>query len=229
MTSISFAGGQQAAGFPTRSRGDRERTYRRALRHSRLVRWLRVVLIGVVVMLLLAVVVDNYLPTGGLRLPGEIGGLVIKGTKITMQEPRLTGFTTDSRPYEFTANAAQQDIMQPDIVDLQNIRAKIAMADKSTVHLWADTGVYNMKTGMLALNDNIHLVSSTGYEARLKQAAVDMNKGNVVSNTSVWVKLLDGHLDAKQLQITEKGDVLHFTDVTMIMQPNKQTAKAGRP
>jgi lipopolysaccharide export system protein LptC len=172
LTSISFASGQRVAGISARSRGDRERTYRRALRHSRHVRWMRVALIGVVVIVLLAVVADNYLPIGGLRLPGEIGKLVIKGTKITMQEPRLTGFTSDSRPYEFIADAAQQDITTPDIVDLQKIRAKIAMADKSTVHLWADTGVYNMKTDMLTLNDNIHLVSTTGYEARLRRACL---------------------------------------------------------
>lgn len=228
MTSISFAGGQQAAGFAARSRGDRERTYRRALRHSRQVYWLRYVLIGVIVTLLLAVVADNYLPVGGLRLPGEIGNMVIKGTKITMQEPRLAGYTSDSRPYEFTADTAQQDITQPDIVDLQTIKAKIEMEDKSIVHLWADTGVYNMKTEMLTLNDNIHLVSSTGYEARLKEALVDMNKGSVVSHTAVWVKLLDGDLNARQLEITDKGDVLHFADVRMIMQPGKQNAKAGQ-
>jgi lipopolysaccharide export system protein LptC len=229
LTSISFASGHRAAGFSARSRGDRERTYRRALRHSRHVRWLRIALIGVVVMVLLAVAAENYLPIGGLRLPGEVGKLVIKGTKITMQQPRLTGFTSDSRPYQFTADAAQQDITQPDIVALQKIRANIAMADKSTVHLWADTGVYNMKTDMLTLNDNIHLVSTTGYEARLKQAVVDMGKGNVVSDTPVWVKLLDGDLNAKRLEITDKGDVLRFTDVTMIMQSSKHNANVGRP
>ncbi len=55
------------------------------------------------------------------------------------------------------------------------------------------------------LNDNIHLVSSTGYEARLSQAVVDMNKGNVVSDTPVWVKLLDGDLNAKRLEIDRQG------------------------
>ena len=124
-------------------------------------------LILAVSLVVLAVGADNYWPTGGLRLPGEIGNLVIKGTKITMQQPRLTGYTSDARPYEFTADTAQQDITKPDFVELQQIHAKIAMADKSIVHLWADTGHYNMKTDMLDLKDNIHLVSSTGYEARL--------------------------------------------------------------
>jgi lipopolysaccharide export system protein LptC len=197
------------------------------MRHSRQVRWLRAGLLGVIAAVLAAVVIDNYLPVGGLRLPGEVGKLVIHGTVLIMQHPHLTGFTNDQRPYEFTADSAKQDITKPDFVDLQQIRAKIEMADKSVVHLLANTGVYNMKTEMLLLNDNIRLLSSTGYEARLSHAAVDMSKGSVVSDTPVWVKLLDGDLNAKKLQITDKGDVLHFTDVTLVLQP-KQEAKTAK-
>lgn len=228
MTTMSFANAERRASFPARTVADSGRTYRRALRHSRFVRFLRVGLIVVIAVVLVGVVVDNYLPPiGGLRLPGEVGKLVIKGTTITMQEPRLTGFTSDSRAYEFSANTAAQDITKPDLVELEKIRAKIEMADKSIVRLWSDNGVYNMKSDMLDLNSNIHVVSSTGYEARLSQATVDVNKGDVVSDTPVWVKLLDGDLNAKHLEIVEKGDVVRFTDVTMVLQPNNKDAKAG--
>ncbi|MGH6675388.1 MAG: LPS export ABC transporter periplasmic protein LptC [Xanthobacteraceae bacterium] len=186
-------------------------------------------LLGVIALVLLAVVVDNYLPIAGLRLPAGLGSVVIKGTMITMQQPHLTGFTSDERPYEFTADAAHQDITKPDFVNLQTLRAKIEMADKSIVHLWANDGIFNMKTSILDLSGNIRLVSSTGYAARLSKASVDMNEGTVVSDTPVWVKLLDGDLNAKKLQILDKGDELHFTDVTMVLQSGKQGAKAGQP
>ena len=85
---------------------------------------------------LFMVVAANYMPPiGGFRLPGEIGKLVIKGTKITMQQPRLTGYTDDSRPYEFTAKLGRQDITKPDLMDLHQIQAKIEMEDKSMVNL----------------------------------------------------------------------------------------------
>ena len=189
---------------------------------------MRATVIAAVSLVVLAVVADNYWPVGGLRLPGEIGKLVIKGTKITMQQPRLTGYTSDARPYEFTADTAQQDITQPDFVELQQIHAKIAMADKSIVHLWADHGHYNMKTDMIDLKDNIHLVSSTGYEARLSQATVNVSKGDVVSDTPVWIKLLDGDLNAKHLEIVDKGDTLRFRDVTLVLQSGKQKKAVGR-
>lgn len=228
MTSISVAGAQRGPGFAARSRGDSERAYRRALRHSRLVRVLRASLIAAVATILLAVVAEDYLPAAGLRLPVEIAQLIIRNGKTIMQDPRLSGYTGDGRPYTFTANAAEQDITKPDQVELQQIRSQIEMADKSLIHLFADGGVYNMKTDMLTLNENIHLVSSTGYEARLRQAVIDMTKGNVVSDTPVWVKLLDGDLNAKRLEIVDNGQVVRFSDVTMILQSPPQDAKAGQ-
>jgi lipopolysaccharide export system protein LptC len=193
------------------------------------VRLLRIGLIVMISLVLVGTMIENYLPSvGGLHLPAEFSGLVINGTKITMQKPRLTGYTSDNRAYEFTANAAAQDITKPDLVQLEKIRAKMAMADKSVVHLWADTGIYNTKGDMLTLNDHIRLVSTTGYEARLRQAVVDMRQGNVVSDTPVWVKLLDGDLNAKHLEIVDKGDVIRFTDVTMILQSSAKTSKTAQ-
>ena len=51
-----------------------------------------------------------------VRLPGDPGKLVISGTKITMQAPRLTGYTHDQRAYDVTANGATQDVTKPNIV-----------------------------------------------------------------------------------------------------------------
>ena len=230
MTIIYFADAEKAAALPARSRSGGSRLYRRALRHSRWVRLLRACLLLGIPAVLAAVWVQNYLPSiEGLRLPAEIGSMVIKGTKITMQQPRLTGFTADSRSYEFTANTAAQDVTKPDLVELQQVRAKVEMADKSLVHMSADTGLYNTKTDMLNLESNIHLVSSTGYEARLSQAVVDMGKGTVVSDQPVWVKLLDGELNAKGLVIADQGEVLRFTDVTMILQSGDQDTAARQP
>lgn len=230
MSTIYLANAERGAAFPASSRGDMELAYRRALRHSRRVRWLRVSVLAAIALVLLAVVAANYMPPiGGFRLPGEIGNLVIDGTKITMAQPRLAGFTTDSRAYEFTANAAAQDTTKPDFVELQQIRAKMEMADKSIVNMWADTGVYDMKTEMLTLNNNIHLDSSTGYEGRLSEAVVDTRKGNVVSEEPVSVKLLDGFLNAKRLEIVNNGEVIRFGGVTMTLQLGKEAAKVGEP
>jgi lipopolysaccharide export system protein LptC len=199
------------------------------MRHSRHVRWLRLGVPAAIAAALIAVVAANYMPAvGRLRLPGEIGNLVIKGTKVTMQQPRLSGFTNDSRPYQFTANSAEQDITKPDFMELHQIQAKMEMEDKSMVNITSKSGTYDMKTEMLTLADQIHLVSSTGYEARLNEATIDVHKGTVLSEKPVWVKLTNGVLNAKRLEVLESGQVMRFGGgVSMTLQPQQTTAQAS--
>jgi lipopolysaccharide export system protein LptC len=218
----------RSAGFSANSRGDIERTYRTALRHSRHVRWLRLGVPAGIAAVLLMVVSANYFPINGFRLPGELGKLVIKGTKITMQRPRLKGFTSDSRPYEFTASSAAQDITKPDFMELHEPRGEMQMQNKATVDLSANSGTYDIKSELLTLRDEIHIVSSTGYEARLTEAVVDMRKGEVVSEKPVWVKLLNGVLNAKRLEVVDNGGVIRFGGgVAMTLQPDKSPAKVS--
>jgi len=212
-------------GFSGGARTDFERTYRSALRHSRQVRLLRIgVPIGIVALLITVAVIDYMPPIGGFRLPGELGKLVIHGTTITMEQPRLTGFTLDSRAYEFSAEAAAQDITKPNLVELDKLHAKMEMQDKSTVEMTAASGTYDVKAEILKLKDNIHLVSSTGYEGDLSEATIDVRKGNVVSDHPVAIKMLQGFLNAQRLDIADNGSVLRFTGVTMTLEPGKNAA-----
>ena len=209
--------------FPVAAPDNTDRAYRAALRHSRHVRVLRVVLLAGIAVVLLGTMAANYLPpVGEVRIPGAIGNLVIKGTKITMQQPKLTGYTSDARPYEFTANAAAQDINKPDLVELQQLHARLQMEDKSTVEMTAPSGNYDMKADKLFLFEDIALASSTGYAARMKEATIDMKSGNVTSDKPVWVKLLNGNLTGKHLEISENGNVIRFTGgVSMTLHPDQ--------
>jgi lipopolysaccharide export system protein LptC len=210
-------------------RRDAERLYAAAVRHSRLVRVLRIAVPAVLAGALLLTVGANYMPTvGPLRLPGEIGKLVIKGTKVTMQAPRLTGYTGDSRPYEFTATSADQDITKPDLMELHQIQAKIELEDKSMVNLTANSGGYDMKTELLTLADKIHVVSSNGYEARLSEATVDVHKGTIISDKPVWVKATGTVIDGQKLEVRDSGNVIRFTGgVRMVVQPDQLNAQTS--
>ena len=186
---------------------------------------------AVIAAALIMVVAVNYLPTvGGIQLPGDLGKLVIKGTKVTMQQPRLSGFTVDSRPYEFTAQSAEQDITKPDVMELHRIEAKVEMEDKSEVTVTSNSGTYDMKAEMLTLNESVHLVSSTGYEVRLDDAVIDIHKGNVMSEKPVWVKLTNGVITAHRLEVLDGGDIIRFSDgVAMTINPDQELTKALKP
>jgi lipopolysaccharide export system protein LptC len=203
---------ETARAYWTTSRSDAERAFHAARRHSRLVRILRIavpasVAVGVIIIAL----ITYFNPLRMLaRLPINIDNLVVSGTKVTMEQPRLSGFTRDARAYELTADTAAQDMTKPDIVELRNIRAKVEMQDKSTMEMTALTGVYDAKGETLKLNRNILLNSSTGYQGRMSEATVDIRKGNVVSERPVEIKLLQGTLNANRLEIVDSGDVVRF-------------------
>jgi len=191
-----------------------EARFAAAARHSRMVRLLRVAVPATVLLAMAGIVmisVFNPFRISNLtRLPVDISNLVVSGTKITMETPHLAGFSTDQRPYEVWAKAAIQDLTNPDHVELQTLRAKVMMEDKSTVTMDARTGFFDSKQQMLDLRKDIFLQSSTGYEAKLSQAYVDINKGTVTSDEHVDVKLLNGTLTADRLRIINSGEIVRF-------------------
>lgn len=190
-----------------------EARFAMAARHSRLVRVLRVAVPAAVALSLAAIVgVSVFNPFRVLmpNLPLDSGNLVVSGSKITMETPHLTGFTPDQRPYDLVAKSAIQDLTDPDHVELNILRAKVLMEDRSTVTLDARTGIFDTKQQLLDLRRDILLQTSSGYEARLSRAFVDMAKGTVTSDEHVDVKLTNGTLSADRLRITDNGNVVRF-------------------
>ncbi len=183
-----------------------------AARHSRRVRFLRKAIPAMIVLALLAVLgLSLFNPFRMITgLPIDIGKIAVQGTTITMESPHMAGFTSDKRPYDVSARNARQDVTDPANVELEYIKGKIAMDDKSIVDMDARRGNFNNKTQLLHLQEQIFLKSSTGYEARLTDALVDMDKSSVHSDQPVKVKLLNGNLDANNLEIVDNGARVTF-------------------
>jgi lipopolysaccharide export system protein LptC len=214
-----------------------EARFAAAARHSRMVRVLRVAVPAAVVLALASIVLIqvfvNPFQAALTKLPVDISNLVVSGTKITMETPHLAGFSTDQRPYEVWAKSAIQDLTDPDHVELRTLRAKVMMEDKSTVTMDALTGFFDSKQQMLDLRKDIFLQSSTGYEAKLSQAYVDINKGAVTSDEHVDVKLLNGTLTADRLRIVNSGEIVRFEgnvvmDLIMESPPEPEPAPAPK-
>ncbi len=147
-----------------------------------------------------------------------------------MESPHLAGFSVDQRPYEMWAKAAIQDLTDPDHVELKTLRAKMMMEDRSTVTLDARTGYHDSKQQLLDLRKDIFLQSSTGYEARMSQALVDLAKGTVTSDEHVDVKLLNGTLTADKLRIFNSGEIVRFEgNVVMNLDNLGPPEEAARP
>jgi lipopolysaccharide export system protein LptC len=221
--------GRGGHAFAISERGDGRLAFARAGRHSRRVRFLRKALpVTIALTLGITTLVAWIDPLKVLaRIPGDHGKLVIRGTKITMESPKLSGYTKDRRWYEMNATAAAQDVTKPDLIELQDVRAKMETADKSTITLTAHTGLFNRKASVLTLNEKVLLKSSSGYEMHLEEAVVDTAKGEVVSNKPVSVFTQDATVVSDSLEVEKSGEIVRFIG-TVVMNLNN-LGKAPQP
>ena len=209
-----------------------EARFASAARHSRMVHILRIAVPAAVVLAMASIVMVSVFNPFRILLPNvpvDMSNLVVSGTKITMESPHMAGYSTDQRPYEVWAKAAIQDLTDPDHMELKTPRAKVVMEDKSTVTMDARTGYYDSKLQLLDLRKDIFLQSSTGYEARMTQAYVDLNKGTVTSDEHVDVKLLNGTLTADRLRIYNSGEIVRFEGNVVMNLDNLGDPPAPEP
>lgn len=202
----------------------------RAARHSRRVRWMRRAVPAVVVLSLAAIVgVSVFNPFRLLKkLPIDLSKLSVSGTKITMDAPHLAGYLPDRRPYEVWAKAATQDVTDPTKVDMLNIRAQVQMQDKSTLQVDAQNGHFDTKSQLLDLTNKILLKTTSGSEAQLTQARVDLATGIISSDQPVAVKFTNGTLNSQNLRITDHGASAVFGGgVTMMLDPPADKTAGG--
>ena len=219
-------GGHSAASHAT--------AFRRAIRHSRRVVFLRKAIPAGVVLATAIIVVSVFFNPLRLmyKLPSDLGTLVVDGSKITMEAPRLAGFTRDERGYEIQAKAAAQDLKKPTLVELQDIRAKVDMEDKTTVEMTAKDGQYDTKAETLTLGQRIVLSSTNGYQGLLLEAVVEIREGRIVSDKPVELRMQHGALIANRLEVTQTGAVVRFYGgVSMTILPeafnNRDVSRAA--
>jgi lipopolysaccharide export system protein LptC len=211
---------------PTRKvgRADGNRVFRSAARHSRLVRFLRFAIPAVIVFIAAVILVATFFNPFRLitAFPIDPGKVSLSGTKIVMELPRVTGYTTDQRPYELTAHAAVQDLTNLEVLELKEISANVELRDGQHVNITSIHGVYDTKAEVLRLNDHIIINSSSGYEGRLSEATVHISSGNIVSESPVEVKLPSGLLNANRLEVRNNGAMIKFGGgVEMNLKPEQ--------
>jgi len=190
-----------------------ERTVRSAGRHSRVVRLVRVGLPVMVVLGLGAYAANSYFaPMAALsKLPSVSGKLGVSGSKITMAAPRMAGISRNQRSYELVAETAVQDITKPDLVEMQNLRAEMELADSDIMVVTAKNGTYNSKADKVTLREHVVFTTAQGYVAKMRQAEIDMKKGTLNSDLPVDVKMPSGRVVANGIEIEDGGEVIRFT------------------
>ena len=189
----------------------RSRVHAHAYRHSGRVRRLRrliPVVAGGATAVLLAYLFNPF----AAGISGvSVGPVTLAGSKVKMENPRLSGFRKGNRAYEVTAEAALQDVRKPSQIELQQMRGHIATDDQGGLaRLSAASGLFDSAREALDLKDDIRVWTDKGEEARLKTAAIAFKTGSIVSKEPVTVTTPKGTIDADGLDVVENGKVISF-------------------
>lgn len=196
-----------------RSSAPRGRDYDAARRHSAQVRLFKILIpIGSALAAALVVAVTVYNPFG--KLAGlTLGPISLSGTKVAMEGPRLTGFRSkDSRPYEVTAIAAYQDIRKPNVIELKDMQARLAVDESgASARLVSKMGVFDTTKEHLELSQDIRITTEKGDEVLMRSASVDFKAGTVLSKEPVKITTPQGVIEAEGVQVSENGRTISFT------------------
>ncbi|MCC5979254.1 MAG: hypothetical protein JJU21_14430 [Salinarimonas sp.] len=209
---VLAADGVSAGGAPQLQWREKHlREHARAMRHSRRVRFLRraipVAAVLAVVLIFALTWLNPFSRYGGI----SIGPISVSGTRVVMDAPRLRGFQDETRPYEVTAEDASQDVREPHLIDLRELRANITVDDEGqTARIEAATGRFDTQTEYLVLERDVRVVSSTGYVLDMSIADIDFAAGTVESGAPVSLSFTDGTIKARSMRITEGGAVISF-------------------
>ncbi|MDR6756955.1 lipopolysaccharide export system protein LptC [Mycoplana sp. BE70] len=193
--------------------------YRRAARHSARVRFLKIALpaIGLVIAAIFAVVsiVSTYLPE---ELAVE--SATIEDGKVVMKNPAISGRNRDGISYSMKADRALQDMKNPDIIQLENIRAKMPVNEKLIAQVDAVTGIYDRGRNILDMTAPFTIRLNTGLEAAFRDAHLDINGGRMSTQQAVSIQAKEASIVAQSLRMTDKGRTVVFEgDVVVNVDP----------
>ena len=183
--------------------------YRLATRHSARVRVLKIALpvIALIIAAIFAVVsiIRTYIPSDL-----SVESATIEDGKIVMRYPAIAGRNNDGISYSMKAERALQDMKQPDVITLENIKAKMPVNEKTIAEVVAATGVYDRGKNLLDMVAPFTISLNTGLEAAFRSAHLDINGGSMQTTEPVSIRSPEASIVAQSLRMTDKGRVVVF-------------------
>lgn len=145
--------------------------------------------------------------------------------KLVMTSPQLNGYTKDNRPYSMVAARAVQDAKQSGVIVLEGIMAQLPVGDKDKAEIDAASGIYDSVNGHLQFDNDFTVKTTSGMEAKLRSANVNMTSGEMSTDKPVDIRTENAHIRAEKMQIQENGKVMVFENkVQLTIEPVKEAS-----
>ncbi|UOM35653.1 LPS export ABC transporter periplasmic protein LptC [Acuticoccus sp. I52.16.1] len=188
----------------------RRREEQRALRNTRRVKRLRVLVPTLGMMIAAVITVAAVLPK--LFPIAALAGLSLTADGLVMNEPKLAGHLGGGRRYEVVASRAIQSLLTPSHLAIEGLDAKLEMSDGERVAMHSDEATYDTNTEVLTLDDGIRIDSTDGTQASMDRATVLFQKGEMHSEAGVSINSPRGTIRAGRIDVFDGGDLIRFSD-----------------
>ena len=203
------------------STDNRENEYKEALKHSSKVKFWKIAFPAMAIIMILGII--GALIFNSRKVP-EVGVESINLTdgKLVMENPELSGFDKDKRPYNLSATKAIQNPENPSQVELQQIVAELPMDDEITATITAGNGLYDAEAKTLVLKEAVNLVTSSGMVLNLEDASVDIGNSIMHTNNPINGTSPQADITSNTMMVEEGGNKLIFEGrVRMTIRPDE--------
>lgn len=202
---------------------------RTAGRHSARVRFLRrAIVIGASVTTAFITVIALFDPFKHLPVTISVASVHMNGTRVTTEDPKMTGFRKDGRAYEIIASSGIQDILDTNITELVGVKAKVVMGDDLTARVLAGFGTHDSLHDTMKLRENVHILNAAGYEFIMKSVTMNFKSNDMSTDEPATLLLNGARFDADRMTIGDNGHRVTFEgSVKSVIQQDSTDTSVG--
>ena len=209
----------------------RENAFPAALRHTTRVarlRWFMFWGVGGIVTVVAVVVGFQFLRF--LPMDLRFAHIALKGSRITIDSPKLVGYRPDGRPYELRAKIGIQDMSTPDLFELVELDVHLDSGPDQQVLLKAATGLYDSKNDRADLSGGVRIYDDKSYELLLRSAVMDFKASTLNSDQPSTLNLNGGKVWGNSVEVVQGERRLTFVgDVHSVLYGDDGDAVAKTP
>ncbi len=136
---------------------------------------------------------------------------------VEMINPVYQAYDENKNPYNIMAQKAKRDIEEPDLLILEQPRAKLVAENDKTFELTANRGDYQQDLGALVLSGDVLLFEDEGYELAAKMLSIDLQEGVAMSDSPVYGRGPHGNISSEGLMIDKNQNKVIFEGKTKII------------
>lgn len=136
---------------------------------------------------------------------------------LRMSSLRFTGMDGENRPYLVTATSATQDSEDSELVHLENLQADIALDAGDWAAINARTGLMHSGLQTLQIDGQVEAYLDNGYAFYTESARIDLSKNSLYADQPVRIQGPLGHLRARTMLASDRGQKLHFAGNVSVM------------